>query len=121
MFPNDPVNALIVDARNPIIDVPNRRSLEHDAHHVPNARLLSEHVAWQECFVPDGRVVVKGEVVRDTTALDAIRRVKKIEGVTDTIDQIPGERNANASRWHSKTLYSRGPRDLHGPTSFLHH
>jgi hypothetical protein len=46
----DPVNALLVDAGNPIIDVADGGSLERNAHYVPNTGLRGENVVSKECF-----------------------------------------------------------------------
>lgn len=44
---------------------------------------------WLEAEVrPDGQVVVRGEVVKATTSDDAIRRVRKLDGVTNVINEI---------------------------------
>jgi hyperosmotically inducible periplasmic protein len=44
---------------------------------------------WLEAEVrPDGQVVVRGEVVKATTSDDAIRRVRKIDGVANVINEI---------------------------------
>ena len=44
---------------------------------------------WLEADLrPDGTVVLKGEVVRTTTADDAQKRVQKIESVSEVVNQI---------------------------------
>ena len=41
------MNVAPVDSRNPIVDISDGWSLEGDADHVTNTRLLGQPVAWQ--------------------------------------------------------------------------
>jgi len=44
---------------------------------------------WIEAqILPDGSVTLSGEVVRDSTKMDAESRVRKLEGVTKVVNQI---------------------------------
>jgi hyperosmotically inducible protein len=44
---------------------------------------------WLEAeLLPDGRVVLQGEVVRPTTSNDALNRVRRIESVSEVVNQI---------------------------------
>jgi osmotically-inducible protein OsmY len=44
---------------------------------------------WLEAeLLPDGRVVLRGEVVRPTTADDAVNRMRRIESVPEVVNQI---------------------------------
>lgn len=75
------------------IDADRSRQLDHSLRSAIRRELVTlpyyDVFDWLEAEVmPGGQVVLRGEVVRPTTAGDAEKRVSRLEGVTEVVNQI---------------------------------